>query len=83
MTYKEKSFQETRNLKDHLTFSFIVILLGWVIVCPMVEEVPLSSWGTGGFQLIVVLFSKISLHSFSAIVSLWQNESKIVTGYAL
>ena len=59
-----------------LTFSFLVIHLGWLIAYPMAEEVSLSSWGTGELWLIVVLLIDVSCSYFLAIVSLWHHAIK-------
>ena len=66
----------TKNLKEHLTSNFLVILLGWLVAYPMAEEVLLSSWGKGELWLSVVLLTHVSHYLFLAIVSLWHHTIK-------
>ena len=69
-------FHVMTNSNYHLTFSFLVILLGLLVAYPVADEVPLFSWGAGGLWLIIVLLYQISLYFFFAIVSLWHYEIK-------
>ena len=59
------------NLNNYLTFCFIVILLGWLVVYLVAEVVPLTRISAGGLWLIAVFFYQISFYSFSTIVSMW------------
>ena len=66
----------TKNSNEDLTFSFLVILLGWLVAYPMEKEVAASSWGTGELWLIVMLLFHVRHYLFLAIVSLWHHTIK-------
>ena len=51
------------SLKSHITF-LLVLLLGLLVAYLMAKDVSQSSWGAGGFWLIVLSFFKIIICAF-------------------